>query len=88
MADPKAPEPVSSDDSCFIRFVGCPRSPVPLAEIRDKLHKFYRLHIVSEAEHVVAEKALAWLQSTPEELGKNEGMMVLALRRLEKERTP
>lgn len=55
MADPKTPEPVSSDDSCFIRFVGCPRSPVRLAEIRDKLFRFYSLHIVTEAEKRVLE---------------------------------
>ncbi len=37
-------------------------------------------------ERAAADAALTWLQSTPDTLGKNEGMMVLALRRLEARR--
>ncbi len=43
------------------------------------------LTVVTEAEAACAKHGLAWLRSPPDELGKREGMMVLALRRYEAE---
>lgn len=59
-------------------------SKVPLSVLRALLST-QGLSICTEAEAACAKHGLAWLQSTPDTLGKNEGMMVLALRRYEAE---
>jgi hypothetical protein len=63
----------------------CMGGAVPLFVLRALLAT-QGLHVVSEAEAACAKHGLSWLQSSNQiDLGKNEGMMVLALRRYEAE---